>query len=158
MGLAPKAASSQEYKTYRNRLDSRGFRTLGGRYGLRFLRGKADVSSCGFITVLVAGDGGVDGAGPGVDAAGEGLGVVEALVAEPHGDGERTLSVMAEDDDGGVGVELLMGAGGYFAHGHEERVGQVSRLELPGFADVEQERGGDLLALLGECLDSDFGF
>jgi hypothetical protein len=30
---------------------------------------------------LVAGNAGVDGAGPGVDAAGEGLGVGEALVA-----------------------------------------------------------------------------
>jgi hypothetical protein len=30
---------------------------------------------------LVTGDAGVDGAGPGVDAAGEGLGVGEALVA-----------------------------------------------------------------------------
>src|ERR1700722_18198999 len=46
---------------------------------------------------------GVDGAGPVVDAAGEGLRVLEALVAQPHGDGERTLAVMAEDDDGLVG-------------------------------------------------------
>ena len=34
----------------------------------------------------VAGDGRVDGAGPRVDASGEGLGVVEALIAQPHGD------------------------------------------------------------------------
>ena len=61
---------------------------------------------------LVAGDGGVDGAGPGVDAAGEGLGVVEALIAEPHGYVEGTGSVVAEDDDGGVGVEFGVGAGG----------------------------------------------
>jgi len=65
---------------------------------------------------------------------------------------------MAEDDDRGIGVEFLMGAGGYFAHGHEERVGQTGGLELPGFADVEQERGCGLPALLGEGLDGDFGF
>lgn len=47
---------------------------------------------------LVAGDGGVDRSGPGVDAASEGLGLVEALIAEPHGDGKRALSVMAEAD------------------------------------------------------------
>jgi hypothetical protein len=32
-------------------------------------------------TPLIAGDVGVDGAGPGIDASGEGLGVGEALVA-----------------------------------------------------------------------------
>lgn len=69
---------------------------------------------------LVAGDGGVDGAGPVFDASGEGLGVFEALLAEPHGDGKGAGSVVAEDDDGLVGVELLVGAAGDFAHGHEE--------------------------------------
>jgi hypothetical protein len=107
---------------------------------------------------LVAGDSGVDGSGPGIDAAGKGLGLVKALVAEPHSDGERARSVMAEDDDGSIGVEFLMGAEGYFAHGHEERVGQTGGLELPGFADVKQARGGGLLALLSEGLDGDFGF
>ncbi len=52
--------------------------------------------------------------------------------AQPHGDGEGAGSVMAEHDDGGVRVELLMGAGGDFAHGHQETVGQAGRLELPG--------------------------
>jgi hypothetical protein len=128
-----------------------------GQVRLR-LAGKGMWPGYSLITVLVAGDGGVDGAGPGVDASGEGLGVVEALIAEPHGDGERTLSVMAEDDDGSVGIEFLMGAGGDFAHRHEKRVGQAGGLELPGYADVQQERGVGLLALMGECLDSDFGF
>jgi hypothetical protein len=31
--------------------------------------------------------------------------------------------VMAEDDDGSVGVEFLVGSGGYFSHGHQEGVG-----------------------------------
>jgi hypothetical protein len=106
--------------------------------------------------MLVAGHGGVDAAGPAVDASGEGLDVFEALIAEPHGDAEGAGSVMAEDDDGGVGVELLMGAGGYFAHGHEEAVGEVGGLEFPGLADVQQKRGVGLLAELGEGLRRDF--
>src|SRR5216683_8439259 len=94
--------------------------------------------SCAMIrqTLLIAGDGGVDGPGPGVDASGERLGVLEALVAEPHGYAEGAGSVVAEDDDGGVGVELLVGAGGDLAHWHEERVGQAGGLVLPGLAHV----------------------
>jgi hypothetical protein len=107
---------------------------------------------------LVAGDGGVDGAGPGVDAAGEGLDLLEALVAEPHGDREGARAVMAEDDNGGVGVELGVGSGGYFAHGHEERIGETGGLVLPGLADVEEERRLGLLAQLGKCLCGDFWF
>ena len=107
--------------------------------------------------LLVARDGGVDGAGPGVDASGEGLGVVEALVAEPHGYAERTGSVVAEDDDGGVGIEFLVGAGGDFAHGHEKGIGEAGGLVLPGFADVEEKSSMRSLALLGEGLDGDLG-
>ena len=76
-----------------------------------------------------------------VDAAGEGLGAVEALVAEPHGDGEGALAVMAEDDDVGVGVEFGVGAGGDFAHGHQQGVGQAGGLELPWLADVQEDGG-----------------
>jgi hypothetical protein len=105
--------------------------------------------------LLVAGHGGVDGAGPGVDASGERLGVFEALIAKPHGHAERAGAVVAEDDDGGVGVELLVGARGYFAHGHEESAGQAGGLVLPGLANVEEKRGVGLLALLGEGVDGD---
>jgi hypothetical protein len=85
---------------------------------------------------LVAGDGGVDGAGPGVDSASEGLNVLEALVEQPHGYVEGARAVMAEDDDGSVGVELGVGARGDFAHGHEKRIGKVGGLVLPGFAYI----------------------
>ena len=37
---------------------------------------------------LVARHGGIDGAGPGIDAAGDGLGFIKALLAEPSGDGQ----------------------------------------------------------------------
>jgi len=69
---------------------------------------------------LVAGDFGVDGAGPGVDAASERLGVAKALFAKPEGNVEGAGSVVAHDDDWGVGVELGVGAGGDVAHGHED--------------------------------------
>ncbi len=46
------------------------------------------LSVCADDLPLVARDVGVDLAGPGVDAAGDGLGFVEALVTEPRGDGE----------------------------------------------------------------------
>jgi hypothetical protein len=107
---------------------------------------------------LVDGNLGVDGAGPVVDASGEGLSIIEALVAQPHGDGERSRSVVAEDDDVGVGVEFLVGARGDFAHRHEKAVGKAGGLELPWLADVEQEGWVGLLALLDEGFGGDLGF
>lgn len=104
----------------------------------------------------VAGDGGVDGAGPGVDTAGEGLGVVEALVAEPHGDGERALSVVAEDDDGPIRIEFGVGARGNLAHRHQKRVREAGDLELNRLADIEEKRRVSLIAKLEVGLGSDF--
>jgi hypothetical protein len=106
---------------------------------------------------LVAGDGGINGAGPGVDASGEGLGVVETLFAEPHGYGERALAVVAEDDDGLVGVELGVGAGGDVAHGHGEAA-EAGGFEFPGLADVEQEGWLGLVALSEVGFGGDFEF
>ena len=106
--------------------------------------------------ILVAGDGGVDGAGPLVDAAGEGLDVIEALLAEPHGYVEGAGSVVAEDDGGAVGVELLE-MGGDVAHGDVGGAGYGGDLELPGFADVEQQGRGRLVALGGVGVDRDLG-
>ena len=105
--------------------------------------------------LLVARHGRVDGAGPGVYTAGEGLGVVEALLAEPHGDVEGAGTVVAEDDDGGVGVELVVGAAGDLAHGHEQGVGEVRRFVLPGLADVEDDGRVGLLAKGDEFLGRD---
>ena len=75
-----------------------------------------------------------------VDAAGDGLGLFEALLAEPGGDGEGAGAVVAEDENVPVFVELLVGAGGDFAHGDEGGVGEVGGLILPGLADVEEKR------------------
>jgi hypothetical protein len=104
----------------------------------------------------VTGDGGVDGCGPVVDAASEGLRVFEALLPEPHGDVEGARAVVAEDDDGLVGVELLVGAGGDVAHGHEGGAGDGGGLSLPGLADVEQKRRIGVFEALGEGVDGDF--
>lgn len=89
---------------------------------------------------LVAGEDGVDLGGPGVDAARDGLGLVESLLAEPCGDRERARAVMAEDEDGGFFVELLMGAARDLVHGDEGRTFDVRGLIFPGLADVEEER------------------
>jgi len=65
---------------------------------------------------------GIDGARPCVDATSEGLDVLKALIAEPHGDIERTGAVVADNDHGGVGVKLGVSPGGDFAHRHQEGV------------------------------------
>ena len=44
--------------------------------------------------------------------------------------------MVAHDDDGGVGVEFRVGAGGYVAHGDERGVGQGGGFVFPGLADV----------------------
>jgi hypothetical protein len=80
---------------------------------------------------LVAGNFRVYVSGPCVDAAGEGLGVGETLVAKPEGDIERARTVVAEDYDRSIGIEFGMGPGGDFTHGHEEGVGDIGGLVLP---------------------------
>ncbi len=105
----------------------------------------------------VPGDGRIDGAGPGVDAAAERLGKIEALIAEPHSYAQRAGSVMAEDDDRLVGIEFGMGAGGDLAHGHEERPGKAGGLKLPRFADVDKDGRGGLLTLARVGVGGDFG-
>ena len=102
---------------------------------------------------LVARDGGVNHGGPVIDAAGEGLGVLETLLTEPHGDVERTGPVVAEDDDRLIGVEFLVGAGGDVPHRHGEGTGDGGGLELPGLADVEQKGWMGLLACGNEGVD-----
>jgi hypothetical protein len=108
------------------------------------------------VGLLVAGDGGVDGAGPGIDAAGEGLGAGEALVAEPEGYVEGAGSVVTHDDDGGVGVEFGVGPRGDVAHGNQLSVGEGGSFVLPGFADIQENRGVGLLAQLREGFGCDF--
>jgi len=106
--------------------------------------------------MLVAGDGGVDDLGPEVDAARDGLGLGEALLAEPVGDGERAGAVMAHDGDGLIFVELVEGAGGDLVHGDVRGVGDVRGGVFPGLADVEEQWwvvGGELLF---ELVDGDF--
>jgi len=65
---------------------------------------------------------------------------------------------MAHHDDGGVGIKLGVGAGGYFSHGHKQGVGEVGGLVLPGFADVQKQGGVLLLALPGKGFGRNFEF
>jgi hypothetical protein len=105
----------------------------------------------------VAGNVGIDGAGPAFDATGERLDVLKPLVSKPHGDREGTGAVMTEDDDRLVWIELLMRARGYFTHGHEQRVGEGGGVEFPRLTDVQEEGRVRLLTLLGKDLCRDFG-
>ena len=105
----------------------------------------------------VARNGGVDGAGPLVDATGERLDRFEALVAHPHGDGERTRAVMADDDVGLVGVKFGVGAGGELGHGDEGCAGDGGSFGFPLFADVEQGGGvGAVCTQLGVSFGGNF--
>jgi hypothetical protein len=47
--------------------------------------------------------------------------------------------VVAEDEDGGFFVELLVGAAGDLVHGDEDAALDVRGLILPWLADVEEE-------------------
>jgi hypothetical protein len=66
--------------------------------------------------------------------------------------------MVAHDDDGGVGVEFGVGAGGDFAHRHEEGVRDAGGLVLPGFADIQQEGWVGLSTLFGKGCRRDFKF
>ena len=66
--------------------------------------------------------------------------------------------MVAKDYDVGVGIKLLVSAGGDLAHGHQERVGKAGGLKFPRLADVEQDGRIGLQAPLGEGFGRDFGF
>lgn len=66
--------------------------------------------------------------------------------------------MVAENHDGCIGVEFLVGARGHFSHGHEERTGEAGGLKLPRFADVKKDRWIGLLTLLGVGFGGDLRF
>lgn len=82
--------------------------------------------------------------------------MLEALVAQPHGDAEGAGSVVAYDHDWLIGVEFLVGAGGDFAHRHEKGVWKACGVVLPRFTDVEQEGRIGPIALFKEGLGGNF--
>jgi len=67
---------------------------------------------------LVAVDFGVDFVGPGFNAAMDGLGMFETLVAEPDGDVHGSNAMMAKDEEALFGIKFLMSAGRHLAHGY----------------------------------------
>src|SRR5271156_2845075 len=86
----------------------------------------------------IPGDGGVDFGGPGVDAAAQGLGVFEALVAEPDGDVHGADSLVAKGDEVGFRVQLPEGAARDVAHRNVRAAFDVRSFVLPGLAYVEE--------------------
>ena len=105
----------------------------------------------------IARDGWIDDARPAVDASSERLNVFKPLVTKPHGYGKRAHAMVTEDDDWLVRVEFLMGTGGDFAHGHQDRFGEAGGLELPRFANVQQQGRIRVLPHGGEPLSGDLG-
>ena len=88
-----------------------------------------------------------------IDAAGERLDVFEALLAEPHRHVERTCTVMADDDDGGVRVEFLVCSGGNVAHRDKRGSREGCGAGFPWFADIKNDRLFRLLQMCGESID-----
>ena len=75
---------------------------------------------------------------PRVDAAAQGLHVFKSLVAEPCGDVEGALAVMAEDSEVFFGIEFLVSAGGDVAHGHKGAGLDVGGGVFPRLADIDE--------------------
>ena len=80
----------------------------------------------------------IDFAGPGVNAARDGLRGLKSLLAEPVRDAQGTGSVMAEDEQAVVGIKFLMCARRNIAHGHQQATIDLCGCVLPGFANVDQ--------------------
>jgi hypothetical protein len=104
---------------------------------------------------LVAGNTGIDFAGPGFDAPGNRLRCIESLLAEPVGHAEGTRSVVAEDEQAVVRIEFLMGPRGYVAHRHEQAGVDFGSCIFPTLADIN-ELGLTALQQEGCVLDLDF--
>lgn len=98
----------------------------------------------------------IDGTGPVVNAADERLDVIEAPVAQPHGDRKGAGAMMAKDDDGGVRIEFGGGAAWDLVHGDERGAGQGRSGMLPGLANIEQQGWVWLGAKCEKLLRSDF--
>jgi hypothetical protein len=90
-----------------------------------------------------------------IDAAGKGLNMFKSLIPQPHGHRERTSSMVAEHDDGLIGIEFLVSPRGDIAHGHEDGFRKVRGTKLPWFPNVQEDRWVRLLALLGKSLGGD---
>jgi hypothetical protein len=98
---------------------------------------------------------GVDDSRPPIDSSSKRLSVLEALFAEPHSHRKRTCSVVTENDNRLIGIELLMRTRGYVAHWHEDRLRKVCGVKLPWLSNVQQEGGIGLFTLQREGFDRD---
>ena len=90
---------------------------------------------------LVAGDGGVDGQGPGVDAAGDVADGVVAVGAEILGHAQAAAAVVAVDQEVfvlGQRTDVL----GNLAHGDVLGAGDAAGFHFGGFAHVDEDDAG----------------
>jgi hypothetical protein len=98
--------------------------------------------SGGVAGTSVARNARVDYLRPVVDAAGKRLRLFEALLAQPHGDGERTRSVVAEHDDWCIGVELGVA---------RLVISPIGIRVAPGIAAVSNSHGSRTSSRSGGC-------
>ena len=63
--------------------------------------------------------------------------------------------MVAQDDDGSVGIEFLVGARGNFVHGDVYGIGQRGRGYLPRFANVHNVRCLTFALQRGKFSDGD---
>ena len=69
--------------------------------------------------------------GPGFDASAQRLRVLESLIAEPGSHIERSLSVVAENDEMLVGIEFLVSTARNVAHRHQQAALDAGCLNIP---------------------------
>jgi len=86
----------------------------------------------------IATDRRVDLYGPCFNAAAQRLSVLETLIAQPCGDIERALPVMAEDHQALLGIEFPGSARRDLAHGDEKTAIDVHGGEFPWLPDVDE--------------------
>jgi predicted nucleic acid-binding protein len=77
---------------------------------------------------------------PGIDPAPQRLRLLKALIAQPVRHIQRPYTVMADDDDALLRIELVVGPRRDFAHRHRMSAGKAGGRRLPGLPHIQQER------------------
>ena len=87
---------------------------------------------------LVALHGGVNLAGPVLQAAGKRLCPLESLLPHPVRYDQRASAMMADHDDVRVWVKFLMQPGGQVSHWNMQAIGKRAEFYLPHFPNIQQ--------------------
>src|SRR5579863_567834 len=121
-------------------------KSTGGSIG-----GWGEVALCPMCLALVARDLWVDFCRPCVDPSAQRLHILKALVSQPCGDVEGSLSVVAKDGEVFFRIQFLVSPGRHVAHGHKGAGFDVGGGVLPWLTDVDETRL--VFAEQGGCVD-----